>query len=174
MRLRTLCATIVVLVMGAVAGLEPANAAGPGQVKVSVVDAETGEPIPVRMHLKNSHGKPVIPRGTVAWKDHFLIDGEITLKLPPNDYTFEVERGPEYKIRQGHFHIERGAEDHHEIAMPRFVDLSKEGWWSGDLHIHRRLDDIELLMRAEDLQWHPSSRGGTITTFGRATRRRLR
>ena len=35
--------------------------------------------------------------------------------------------------------------------MSRFVEMKKEGWWSGDLHIHRPPQDIELLMRAEDL-----------------------
>jgi hypothetical protein len=35
------------------------------------------------------------------------------------------------------------------------VDLSEEGWWSGELHVHRSLEDIELLMRAEDLHVAP-------------------
>jgi hypothetical protein len=155
MQSRPVFFTILTLIIGSATAVEPANAAGEGKVKVSVVDAESGQPIPVRMHLKNSRGKPVIPRGTVSWKDHFILDGEITLKLRPDDYTFQVERGPEYKIRHGNFHIERRAEDHHEISMHRFVDMSKEGWWSGDLHVHRPPKDIELLMRAEDLHVAP-------------------
>ncbi len=155
MRLRCLCVTILTLLTCAVGGPEPAHAAGDGQFTVSVVDADSGEPIPVRMHLKNSQGKPFLPRGTVSWKDHFVIDGEVKLRLRPDDYTFQVERGPEYRIRQGHFHIERGAEDSREITMSRFVDLSKEGWWSGELHVHRPLEDVELLMRAEDLHVAP-------------------
>ena len=39
--------------------------------------------------------------------------------------------------------------------MQRFVDMKKEGWWSGDLHIHRPPAEIELLMRAEDLHIGP-------------------
>jgi hypothetical protein len=39
--------------------------------------------------------------------------------------------------------------------MERFVEMKKEGWWCGDLHIHRPLKDIELLMRAEDLHVAP-------------------
>ena len=105
MQSRPVFFTILTLIIGSATAVEPANAAGEGKVKVSVVDAESGQPIPVRMHLKNSRGKPVIPRGTVSWKDHFILDGEITLKLRPDDYTFQVERGPEYKIRHGNFHI---------------------------------------------------------------------
>jgi len=35
------------------------------------------------------------------------------------------------------------------------VNLSKEGWWSGELHVHRPPADIELLMQAEDLHVAP-------------------
>jgi hypothetical protein len=31
------------------------------------------------------------------------------------------------------------------------VDLTREGWWCGETHIHRPLNDVPLLMRAEDL-----------------------
>ncbi len=146
---------LLTLIMWAVFDAGQARAAGEGKLKVSVVDASSGEPVAVRMHLKNSRGREVIPRGVVAWKDHFAIDGEIQLKLRPDRYTFEVERGPEYKVHRGHFVIERRAEDHHQIDMHRFVDLSDEGWWSGDLHVHRPIEDIELLMRSEDLHVAP-------------------
>jgi hypothetical protein len=126
-----------------------------GEVELTVLDKETGEQVAVRMHLKNSRGRPVTPRGTVAWKDHFVFDGKILLKLRPDAYTFEIERGPEYRVRTGHFMIERGAEDSHTLEVERFVDMKKEGWWSGELHVHRPLKDIELLMRAEDLHVAP-------------------
>lgn len=155
MRWQCLCVTMLTVLTCAVRGPDPVQAAGDGQFKVSVVDADTGQPIPVRMHLKNSQGKPFIPRGTVSWKDHFVLDGEVNLKLRPDDYTFEVERGPEYRIQRGNFHIERGAKDAREITMSRFADLSKEGWWSGELHVHRPPEDVELLMRAEDLHVAP-------------------
>lgn len=131
------------------------GAALEGEVEVTVIDKETGEEVAVRMHLKDSRHRPVIPRGTVAWKDHFVFDGKILLKLRAGAYTFEIERGPEYRVRTGHFMIERGAEDSHTLEMERFVDMKKERWWSGELHVHRPLKDIELLMRAEDLHVAP-------------------
>ena len=126
-----------------------------GEVEVIVVDKTTSKEIAVRMHLKDRRGRPVIPRGTVGWKDHFVFNGRILLKLRPGAYTFELERGPEYRVRSGHFMIERGAEDTHTLELERFVDMKKEGWWCGDLHVHRPLKDIELLMRAEDLHIAP-------------------
>src|SRR5262249_42167561 len=41
------------------------------------------------------------------------------------------------------------------VQLGRIADLQKLGWYSGDLHIHRPLSDIELLMRAEDLHIGP-------------------
>jgi hypothetical protein len=41
------------------------------------------------------------------------------------------------------------------VALERLADLAAEGWWSGDLHVHRPPADVELLMRAEDLYVAP-------------------
>lgn len=143
------------MLLAACSAARSLSAATEGEVEVTAIDKETGHQVAVRMHLKDSRGRPVLPRGTVAWKDHFVFDGRILLKLRPGAYTFEIERGPEYRVRTGHFMIERGAEDSHAVEMERFVEMKKEGWWCGDLHIHRPLKDIELLMRAEDLHVAP-------------------
>ena len=73
----------------------------------------------------------------------------------PGQYTFEIERGPEYKVRAGSFEINQGATDNTEVTMERFVDMKQLGWWSGDLHVHRPPKDIPLLMLAQDLHVVP-------------------
>lgn len=146
--------TWVVAVACAVLVDKPTFAAD-GKVTLTVIDKATDQPIPVRMHLKDERGRPVRPPRTVAWDDHFVFDGSLKLQLRPGHYTFEVERGPEYRVRTGGFEIQRGADDEHAMVLERFVDMKREGWWSGDLHIHRPLRDIELLMRAEDLHVAP-------------------
>ncbi|MEX2186604.1 MAG: CehA/McbA family metallohydrolase [Pirellulales bacterium] len=133
----------------------PCYAAGNEQLTIKVTDRDTGKPLAVRMHLKNAKGVAVKPPKVPFWKDHFVFDGEITLKLPRGNYTFEMERGPEYLDRSGYFTIEPFANDTKEIDMKRFVDMAKSGWYAGDLHVHRPLDEIELLMRAEDLHVAP-------------------
>ncbi len=129
--------------------------AASGQLRLTVVDRKTGEPIPCRMHLRNAAGRSHNPRKVPFWNDHFAFDGEITLRLPLGQYVFELERGPEYVERSGHFTINRFADDSKEVDMLRFVDMSEHGWWSGDLHVRRPPRDIELLMRAEDLHVVP-------------------
>jgi hypothetical protein len=66
-----------------------------------------------------------------------------------------MERGPEYRVRGGSFTIQRESKDVKTVDLPRFVNMAEEGWWSGDLHVHRPPEEIELLMRAEDLHVAP-------------------
>ena len=70
-------------------------------------------------------------------------------------YRYTVERGPEYRRVRGSLEIASGAEIALAIALERIVDLSRRGWWSGDLHIHRPLEDVPLLLRSEDLRVGP-------------------
>ena len=126
-----------------------------GTLTITATDHDTRRPIAVRMHLTDDKGKAVKPPGVPFWHDHFVFDGKIELKLSPGQYQFESELGPEYRVQTGHFTIESGGSDQKVIEMHRFVDMKKEGWWSGELHIHRPLGDVELLMRAEDLHVGP-------------------
>ena len=68
--------------------------AASGRLDLTVVDRESGEPIPCRMHLKNKAGRARRVDGVPFWEDHFVFDGTISLTLPLGDYTFELERGP--------------------------------------------------------------------------------
>ncbi len=124
-----------------------------GELELRVFDDKTGEPIAIRMHLQNQKGHIRRPKNTVRFGNHFVFFHKIVLELPVGSYTFTLERGPEYHVHSGHFIIEPGATDNHEIHMKRFVDMKQEGWWSGDLHVARRSRDVELLMTAEDLHF---------------------
>jgi hypothetical protein len=144
------------VVLGALIVAATARAADEGRLEIRAIDKATGQPTPARIHLKNARGAPVKPPKVPFWKDHFVFDGTIVLELPLGTYTFEMESGPEFKlIHDGSFTLVRNANDTKTIEMQRFVDMKKEGWWSGDLHIHRPPADIELLMRAEDLHVGP-------------------
>jgi len=141
--------------MALVGSPAPAARAASGQLTVRLVDADSQQPIAARMHLRGAGGKPFKPPKTAFWKDHFPVDGAMTFTLRPGHYQFELERGPEYKSVDGHFEIRAGAEDTKVVSMSRFVDMASQGWWSGDLHVHRKLVDIEPLMRADDLHIAP-------------------
>jgi len=139
----------LVLVLAGLAGT--AAAADKGEFEITVIDHHSGDPIACRMHLKNQLGKPVRPPKVPYWHDHFAIDGTLMLKLPLGNYTFEIERGPEYLIRTGHFTINKFSSDSQTIDLKRFAHMASEGWWSGDLNVRRDLKDFDLVMRADDL-----------------------
>ena len=140
-----------------------------GQLRVEVVDIATDQPIAARMHLKNSRGRPVRLRlpNSAEHGGHFYIDGQVTLPLRAGQYTFELEAGPEYRTRTGHFEIERHADDSERIEMTRFADLADEGWYGGDLDVARRPTELPLILRAEGLRVVPLHAGSRATKSAR-------
>ncbi len=124
-------------------------------VEITVLDRDTGKPVPCRLHLKDAAGKPQRAPGLPFWFDHFACPGAARLDLAPGRYTYEAERGPEYRLAAGSFTVREGEGPKVSVTLERLVDLAAEGWWPGDLHVHRPAGDIELLMRAEDLHVAP-------------------
>src|SRR5262249_47789498 len=74
-----------------------------GKVTIRVLDRTPGKPVPCRIHLKDAAGKPQRAPDLPFWHDHFVCPGTVDLELPPGKYTFEVDRGPEYRVHRGSF-----------------------------------------------------------------------
>lgn len=57
------------------------------------------------------------------------------LSLPPGDYTIVYTRGPEYRKKTQRIHV---GDEPMELAfrLERWIDPAREGWYSGDHHIH--------------------------------------
>jgi hypothetical protein len=144
-------ATVVVLAIPLLFGARLAFSARGGQLQLQVIDRDSSQPLACRLHLTSARGKAQKAGSAPFWHDHFVFDGSITLKLPPGDYNFDAECGPEYLIRRGHFTINDFAEDEKVVDMKRIADLNAEGWWSGDMNVHRSPKDLPLLMKAETL-----------------------
>ncbi len=145
-----LSAAVVGLALSAMP-VDPVAAASTGQLELTVVDKDTGQPIACRMHLIGPRKKAFKPEKVPYWHDHFVIPGKILLKLPVGNYSFVIERGLEYLQQEGRFSIEHFADDSKRIELRRFADMAADGWWSGDMEVYRPARDIELLMEADDL-----------------------
>jgi len=122
-----------------------------GEVRISIRDEASGQPMPGRVHLRVMDGQPVRLPGWPFWHDHFVCGGEARLELPPGAYAYTVERGPEFTAAQGEFHLGENSAVSITSSLGRIANLAQEGWWSGETHVHRPLEEIELLMQAEDL-----------------------
>lgn len=127
----------------------PLHAAS-GKLRFEIVD-ERGVPLPCRIHLLDAAHKPVKAPGLPNWADHFVCAGSAELDLPSGKYHFEIQRGPEYERTSGDVTVAATETARVAIRLLRIANLAQRGWWSGELHIHRPVADVELLMRAEDL-----------------------
>lgn len=83
----------------------------------------------------------------------FIIQSECRLDVPPGDYRLAAERGPEFqRVEQTvTVHPDKPAEV--TLTIPRWIDMRALGWYSGDMHVHRPLDDLEALAAAENLDF---------------------
>lgn len=114
-----------------------------------------GDPLACRIHLYDAAGKPQRAFGLPFWRDHFVCSGESDLRLPAGEYRYEIERGHEYERVAGTVVLEESKDRTVRASLPRIADLKKRGWYSGDLHVHRHVADVPLLMEAEDLSVAP-------------------
>jgi hypothetical protein len=145
--------TLVLAVPLSFAAASAAETGSSGVLELTVLSAD--KPCPCRVHLSDAAGKPVKAPGLPFWKDHFVCDGQVRLELPAGGYRYVVERGPEFRPVRGQFDVAAGEKRQVQLRLERIAHLAARGWWSGDLHVHRKAADIELLMAAEDLHVAP-------------------
>ena len=126
-----------------------------GKASLTILDEATDETVPCRVHLVDGEGKPQLSDHLPSFRDHFCCDGKASLTLPAGSYNYVIERGCEYERCKGSFAIRNGDLTNVTEKLKRIADMASEGWWSGDLHVHRPAEDIELLMAAEDLHVAP-------------------
>lgn len=118
------------------------------------VTGEDGVLMPCRIHVSDEDGKPVLAKGLPAWRDHFVCEGKATLSIPNGNYRYVVERGKEFSPENGSFEIEN-ADARVTVTLRRAIDMAARGWYSGELHVHRAVEEIPLHLRAEDLHVAP-------------------
>ncbi|MEX2137818.1 MAG: CehA/McbA family metallohydrolase [Pirellulales bacterium] len=140
------------VICAAAVSAEPAD--NTVRLEIKVADA-AGEPLPCRVHLRNERGEPQRVAGQPFWHDHFVCSGDIATELNPGVYDYEVERGPEYERKAGKIECVAGKTTELGLTLKRVANLRQAGWYSGDLHVHRPLEEIEQLMAAEDLDFAP-------------------
>lgn len=114
-----------------------------------------GQKMPCRIHLRNQDGEVVKTEDYPFWHDHFVCDGSASVNVPAGGYSWEIERGPEYRRATGKVTLAADETSDVSLQLRRITQLREEGWYSGDLHVHRSAADIRLLLMAEDLDFAP-------------------
>ncbi len=131
-----------------------------------IVDAESGEPLAARVYLQSKSGwhfvRSTHNEGSAVLYQKQRAEGRsvemhttvsphpFVSDLPPGSYTMTVERGKEYLPATEQLTIaDRPVET--TVRLQRWVDMAARGWYSGDTHVHRRLDELPNVVLAEDL-----------------------
>ncbi len=133
-----------------------------------IVDALTGDSIPARLHVHDDQGNWYFaesndPSGTAVHyqKEPAHLPGSIEMhttlsahafrmQLGPGTYSFRAERGKEYLPVEREITIVDEPADLN-IPLHRWIDMSAHGWYSGDTHVHRSLEELPNVLLAEDL-----------------------
>lgn len=90
----------------------------------------------------------------------FVAKGGFEINVSPGRYRVVVERGLEYERI---VHTTEVKERETVTLQPRrWANMRARGWWSGDLHVHRPMDDVPALLEAEDLNF-----GAVFTMWNR-------
>ncbi len=128
---------------------------GRNWVQVTVLDDETGRPVPCRVHFRSPEGVPYQPYGhhnrlnSNLPTDNFDIGGDVRLGqityayidgtcqgwLPRGDVIVDVARGFEYDPLRTRVRIEPGQRKL-TLRIKRWSNMNAEGWYSGDSHVH--------------------------------------
>lgn len=125
------------------------------QLHVTII--QKNKPIPCNVRIKDDKGNYLRPDSSSIWKDlnghvfeEFPCNGQFEIKLPYGEYYYEVDRGPAYELLKGNFSVNQ-KEMKLRWKLHEIIDLRKRNWYAGETHIHRRPEDVPLLMRATDL-----------------------
>ena len=163
----------------------PAFVGGPGALNLTVEDSETGDPVGARfglyelktgwspkpdesalplwvmsqqkrqINLRSAYDEGKAWPGKGAWIS--WTDGNYSAQIPSGRYQLVLYKGPEYHVVDKTITIEPGKKNAITVDMKRWRDLSSEGWYSGDLHLHvdrfEKVDNRSLsqILEAEDI-----------------------
>lgn len=137
------------------------------RLAVTIVDAATGQPTPVRVNLVGAEGRRPqvsgalavstsaipVPRQVLAvmWgrQDRaegyalqpdgaFYVDGAFDVEVPPGTYAVTVSKGFEYLKQLVPLDVTAMSGLTQEIRLERWTDMPARGWYSADDHIHLR------------------------------------
>ena len=128
---------------------------GRNWVHVTVLDDETGRPVPCRIAFRSPTGIPYQPHGHPGHVNsdlgtwHVDIGGDVRLGrlsyayidgtcqgwLPTGDVLVDVARGFEYEPLRERIPIAAGQREL-TLRIRRWTSMNDRGWYSGDSHVH--------------------------------------
>lgn len=141
-----------------------------GNVVGKVTDADNGQVLPCRLYVQNMTtgewhfatstaiaGSAVEYRRqigqTPSVEKHTTLSADgFQLQLPAGRYRFRAEHGKEFIPAESIVEVsETAARTNVSLQLKRFINMNQRGWYSGDTHVHRKMDELPNAVLAEDL-----------------------
>ena len=137
-----------------------------GSVQLTIKDAKTNGNVPARVGIYDVTGRAPLASDRALmlqrfaddvrmlavnertyWpsdnRQAFYVDGKYDGKLPVGSYELVVTRGIEFHVYHGKFEVKKDQTSKVNIALERYADMPKAGWYSGDGHIHVTRDQVD-------------------------------
>ena len=129
-----------------------------------VLDAETKLPLAARVYIQNSNGKffhvtsegTAIPYRKVRQPNSIEVHTTISARpfqaeQPAGNYTVTVERGKEYLRSVQKVSLRDNQPTSIKIPLRRWTNMAAKGWYSGETHVHRKVEELPTIQLAEDI-----------------------
>ena len=162
-----------------------------GRLKVQILSSDSGRSVPAMVSLVSKvdgrarppsnavnlaaqfegRGRPTSERmGKFPWgrESYWCVPGPFDMSLPPGEWEIRIRRGIEHIPIVDRITIESAKTSERTYQPERWVDMTKQGWYAGDDHVHARMtsssDARNLLtwVAAEDLHLANIAKMGDI------------
>jgi hypothetical protein len=138
---------------------------GYGTIEVNIIDKSSRKPTNARIYAWGSNDSIYAARECISYRYqmrwiesigntgfHFTTIGNgFIIDLPQGKAKIIIEKGKEYRPIVREVDIKAGKTVQIDIELDRWIDMTKHGWYSGDMHVHRSLEEMDSIMLAEDL-----------------------
>jgi hypothetical protein len=136
-----------------------------GEVDFTFRDAQTGGLVPARIGFYDATGRAPLANDKslmlqrfaddlrmlavnerTFWpsanRQAFYVDSNYSARVPVGTYELVATRGPEFKAYTAKVEVRAGKTTKHTVSLERYADMPKDGWYSGDAHIHVTRDEV--------------------------------
>ena len=142
---------------------------------VVVLDRDTGERVSATVSVNEGDQEPEDDpyekyslrmsanrhKGPIRFREldyYFYTDGAFSVRVPAGTCTVKVSRGYEYTPTQKTFYLRANQTAKATIYLERWIDMAKQGWYSGDTHVHFERtgsndDTLFTLTSARDIRY---------------------
>ena len=136
-------------------------------VRGRIVDADTGQLLAARLYIESAFGEfshararhadgeavpysKIRPNGSI--EVHTTLSAHpFIAELPPGEYTLTAEKGKEYISDSKTITVKPNEPMMVALRLKRWINMAERGWYSGETHVHRTVEELPALVQAEDL-----------------------